>query len=413
MFLFILNEVSSQTKVLFIGNSLTAWHNQPAKFESLAVATGKDVYICNRARPGITLEEHSNSEITLENIKKEKWDYVILQDSRYEIAFPAYHSTLDPVIEDLSDLIYENCSTTKIIFFLDYSMKDGVTILNNYYSFNDFQDLLTDGTIEYVPQSMIIAPIGEAFRVAKNDNPGFDLIENDKIHPSNYGSYLSACVYYSTIFTESCLGNTFYDELTTEDAQYLQSVASSVVMNNPEKWHLNDTLTTNYISMEISYTKTDVSVFNGSDGSITVNVYGGIQPYEYKLNDGDFGESNSFSGLSADIYTITIKDNVDSIKVITVTIEQPDELTGTIGNIKKHEIDIYPNPVNDYLKIESNFSIEIESIEIFNLATGYKMYHLKPVKSELEIDLSDLKSGSYQVKVDIGEKVYLKKIIKL
>jgi|SRR5690606_1277541 hypothetical protein len=44
------------------------------------------------------------------------------------------------------------------------------------------------------------------------------------------------------------------------------------------------------------------------NGSITVNVTGGMLPYQYKLGSGTFGSEATFSGLSAGNYVVTVKD---------------------------------------------------------------------------------------------------------
>ncbi len=45
-----------------------------------------------------------------------------------------------------------------------------------------------------------------------------------------------------------------------------------------------------------------------STGSITVNVSGGAAPYQYSLDNVQFGGSNVFSGLAAGDYTVYVKD---------------------------------------------------------------------------------------------------------
>ncbi len=46
---------------------------------------------------------------------------------------------------------------------------------------------------------------------------------------------------------------------------------------------------------------------NGA-GSITSNPFGGTPPYTYTLNNGAFGSGNSFTGLTAGTYTLSVKD---------------------------------------------------------------------------------------------------------
>ena len=44
------------------------------------------------------------------------------------------------------------------------------------------------------------------------------------------GSYLSACVHFSTLFGEPCTGNLFHDELTNQDLVHqLQMAADSAI----------------------------------------------------------------------------------------------------------------------------------------------------------------------------------------
>jgi hypothetical protein len=56
------------------------------------------------------------------------------------------------------------------------------------------------------------------------------------------------------------------------------------------------------------------------NGSITLNVTGGTAPYQYKLGDGAFGASNTFSELKAGNYTVTIKDASNCTSTVNSTI---------------------------------------------------------------------------------------------
>lgn len=56
------------------------------------------------------------------------------------------------------------------------------------------------------------------------------------------------------------------------------------------------------------------------NGSITANVSGGATPYQFKLNDGAFISSSTFSGLAAGTYTVTILDDAGCSAEIEETI---------------------------------------------------------------------------------------------
>ena len=57
-------------------------------------------------------------------------------------------------------------------------------------------------------------------------------------HPTPRGTYLMACVIYSTLFEESTEGLTYYSKVTEDDAVYFQQIASDVVLDNLELWNI-------------------------------------------------------------------------------------------------------------------------------------------------------------------------------
>jgi large repetitive protein len=69
--------------------------------------------------------------------------------------------------------------------------------------------------------------------------------------------------------------------------------------------------------------QTDVTVYGGNDGSVTVAGSGGTPPYEFSLNSVDFQSSGTFTTLVAGIYTVTLRDANMCTYDITVTIVQP------------------------------------------------------------------------------------------
>jgi hypothetical protein len=56
------------------------------------------------------------------------------------------------------------------------------------------------------------------------------------------------------------------------------------------------------------------------NGSLTLNVSGGTPPYQYKLGDGSFGSSSSFTNLKSGNYTVTIKDASNCSIIVNGTI---------------------------------------------------------------------------------------------
>ncbi|AUC85312.1 hypothetical protein CW731_08415 [Polaribacter sp. ALD11] len=73
--------------------------------------------------------------------------------------------------------------------------------------------------------------------------------------------------------------------------------------------------------IEIKYTKTDVTCYGKTDGSIDVTVTGGKAPY--KISWSNLANGFSLSNLSADTYITTITDANNCIEQVSITIEQP------------------------------------------------------------------------------------------
>ncbi|WP_207425768.1 gliding motility-associated C-terminal domain-containing protein, partial [Pedobacter sp. SYSU D00535] len=73
--------------------------------------------------------------------------------------------------------------------------------------------------------------------------------------------------------------------------------------------------------------KSNVTVHNGANGSVSLTAAGGTGPYEYKLGNGNFQSSASFNGLVSGTYTATVRDVNGLLASVNFTIEQPQQLT--------------------------------------------------------------------------------------
>jgi gliding motility-associated-like protein len=69
--------------------------------------------------------------------------------------------------------------------------------------------------------------------------------------------------------------------------------------------------------------------YNDSSGSITVNVFGGVPPYRYSLDNGvNWSTNNVFAGLHAGTYTVTVEDSYGCADTsFNHTINEPPPLT--------------------------------------------------------------------------------------
>jgi len=79
-----------------------------------------------------------------------------------------------------------------------------------------------------------------------------------------------------------------------------------------------------------SITKSNITCYGDSSGSISIIASNGQAPYLYSINGGAFVPQNVFSGLTAGQYVITVKDDNGCLAIDTVTISEPGPLQITL-----------------------------------------------------------------------------------
>lgn len=110
------------------------------------------------------------------------------------------------------------------------------------------------------------------------------------------------------LITNQTAGN--YDVTVTDTNGCEQTISDIIAEPNP---------------IVINLSKTDVSCFLGSDGSITADVFGGSVPYNYSwLPIG--GTGNTASNLSVGTYTVNVTDNNGCLASNSIAITQPTAL---------------------------------------------------------------------------------------
>ena len=208
-----------EIKILFIGNSKTYRQNFPNIFKKLAETSGEQLYIDKATKPGASLIELYEEIETLEKIKSEKWDYVVIQER-----------TIKSLQEDISEFqqgansiyqkIKENNQGTKIIYnavgvYNDFDKQQQETTNNHYEQIAE----ITDGIVSYSGSASLIFHI---------KFPDIDLYE-DKQHSSLVGAYLNACCLYDTIYRRASSNVEYYDVLNPKIAIELQRVADETM----------------------------------------------------------------------------------------------------------------------------------------------------------------------------------------
>jgi len=217
-------QAKGEIHVLFIGNSFTDYHDLPKIIAELAEAGKQGRLRYEQETPGgCTLEKHWKDRKALAQIQSRKWDFVVLQDQS-QAPLLNRDSMFDHGKRFDSE-IKKNGSKT--ILYMTWALQnkpgDQPTISKAYL----------DLSKEMKSQ---IAPVGNAWDAALKADKALVLHEKDKKHPNETGTYLAACVFYSTIYGKSPEGLPgSIGKLTDNEAHPLQTIAWKAVQATDER----------------------------------------------------------------------------------------------------------------------------------------------------------------------------------
>jgi hypothetical protein len=229
---------SKVNKALFVGNSFSFYnngvHNQ---LGSLLRASGEWKVGNNRLRlstlSGGHIYEHLDSLDFLLAKPQGTWEAVILQGHSDEPINPKKQLRFTKAIKKAVKRIqYKNLQPILLMTWGYKGNADmGIEIANAYTSLANELDVL-------------VVPVGVAFWVAEQQLPEIDLFvpdvlglknktsdkpqltyRKDRKHPSNAGTYLMACVLYSTLYQQTPEGNIFSAGLDPAIALKLQKLS--------------------------------------------------------------------------------------------------------------------------------------------------------------------------------------------
>jgi len=201
----------SDYKVLFVGNSFTFYndgvdfHLQNMLNSDSAIDSAKYL-IQKTAFSSYTLEAHFADVRTLDKIKSDNWNFVVLQEqSTRPINNPGlfleYAQKLDEEIKK---------KNAKTVLFMTWALKESpadiVEIASSYLSVGSQLDAG-------------VAPVGKVWDTFQKANPLINLYFSDNKHPSLAGTYLVSCVFYYSLFNKNPVNNTYVPAgLTSQNA---------------------------------------------------------------------------------------------------------------------------------------------------------------------------------------------------
>ena len=234
---------AQQTSVLFIGNSYTAVNDLPNTFRELALSLGDTVNVSMSAPGGYTFELHAAYAPTLAAIASQPWDFVVLQEQSQLGALPLDLTTTELGVIQLVQAIEANDECTWPVFYMTWGRENGDALNCPDFpfmcSYEGMQQGLRDNYVSLADSNDgYAAPVGVAWKQVRDTHPLIDLYQADESHPSPEGTYLAACVFYSALFQQSCVGASFNSTVQPDTAAILRNIASAIVLDSITTWNL-------------------------------------------------------------------------------------------------------------------------------------------------------------------------------
>jgi hypothetical protein len=328
---------AQQTDVLFIGNSYTSTNNLPNLFRQIALSLGDTVNTGMEAPGGYTLANHLFDPATQNALSAQQWDYVVLQEQSLIGALPRTETFSDVDAESLAYEIQLSSECAYPVFFMTWGYANGHTVTSwEYPELNTYagmqQALRANYTHYALENEGYVSPVGWAWKHVRDTHPALALYQADGSHPSVAGTYLAACVFYSTIFRQSCVGSSFSATLPPETAAILQGIASATVLDSVDTWNLNEPGSTD---AEPTGQSSEV------DGAITFHHFGQGQHWWTCSNGQTSSEAEPTFTVEWDgLYTYThvytdpcgrTDTYTGSFQVYTTGIAEPDRTQPTVS----------------------------------------------------------------------------------
>lgn len=157
------------------------------------------------------------------------------------------------------------------------------------------------------------------------------------------------------------------------------------------------------------------SVVNASgqnnDGSIHIDVQGGVQPYTYNWTgpNGFNATTKDISGLAAGNYLLVITDD----NGCTITFEEITvELESAVHDLRAYGVEVYPNPAQHTLYIRTNSNYRAQSLTILS-ADGRAVLEVDDIQadSKRSIGISTLPRGVYFLRLIQNNEVSVQQLV--
>jgi hypothetical protein len=228
-------------RALFIGNSYMGVNNLPQMVQDLSNSLG-DVLIYDSNTPGgQTFQMQAANPVNYQKMAAQEWDYIILQGQSQEPSFPfdQVNSQTLPYAVQLADSAKAIQPCSQVNYFMTWGRQNGDPQWDSINTFDKMNTRLRDAYLRIADSAnAAVSPVGVAWKYVRDNYPVINLYQQDGSHPSLTGSYLAACIFYSSLYHKPSTGSTYNPGIDLADALLMQQIASSIVLDSLSTWKL-------------------------------------------------------------------------------------------------------------------------------------------------------------------------------
>jgi len=228
-------------RILFIGSSYLQYGNGDVIeiFSKFAEEADRDLIIETSIAGGLRLYNHIEYQPTIDKINSQGWDYIVLQGNSAFISKEKWHDYVVPYLSKFREIIKYNYDKTSIIYMMPWAYTDGLTFIEGETdTYKEMQvNIYNNSTAVAWDLDIALAPAGWVWYQAIIDGYKAPLYLNDQNHQTISGAFLTASVFYSTIFLEEA-PHIDYELTINDDQKLLREKAYKTVVESLDLWNI-------------------------------------------------------------------------------------------------------------------------------------------------------------------------------
>lgn len=304
--LFFSLHLSAQTtqRALFLGNSYTYVNDLPALVRALALSAGDTLATEQNTPGGHTFQGHTTNPNSTYFLSQPGWDFLILQEQSQLPSFPQgqVQQEVYPYATRLDSHFHAHSACGQTIFYMTWGRKFGDSQNCQFWppvcTYEGMQYELRRSYLNMAQQNQaLVAPVGSAWWEAMRRDTTLELYSPDESHPELTGSYLAACVLYTTMYRSSPEGLPYRAGLDSATAAFLQNVAADVVLDSLPLWRIG------LDDLQASFTWT---LNGGLFTFVSHTTNADLVTWNFGNSDVALGDSGSYNYFDHGTYIVTM-----------------------------------------------------------------------------------------------------------